>query len=104
MSDKVIMVHVPESIKDYTLHLAAFFDGMIIKLDKNSHKETPTKANVPQIMDLLAEEIAEFEEQFHRDKYGENSFVELMDVANFAFLAFVALRMQRIKHAQENKD
>jgi hypothetical protein len=75
-----------------------FFDGMMKKLDKNSHKDTPTKETLPKIMDLLREEIKEFEEQLYKDRFDENSLIELMDQANFSFLAYVALRMEGVKH------
>jgi hypothetical protein len=52
-------------------------------------------------MDLLVEEIVEFENQLEEDKFNENSLVELMDQANFSFLAYVALRRQGVKHEPE---
>ena len=67
---------------------------------KNSHKETPTVASLETIMDLLVEEISEFEEQVAKDKFDENSLIELMDQANFSFLAYVALRMQGVEHVK----
>lgn len=67
---------------------------MMIKLDKNSHKETPTTRDIPGILDLLQLEVDEFELQFNEDKHDGNVLVELADVANFAFLAYVALKLQ----------
>jgi AICAR transformylase/IMP cyclohydrolase PurH len=93
-----VFIQVPDSIAQYREHLHEFFMGMILKLDKNSHKETPTKETIPKIMDLLRMEIAEFEEQMDKDKFDENSLIELMDQANFSFLAYVALRMQGVEH------
>jgi hypothetical protein len=93
-----IVVQVPQSLSAYHSLLHDFFEGMIMKLAKNSHKDTPTKESLPKIMDLLREEIREFEEQLAEDRFNENSLIELMDQANFAFLAYVALRMEGVKH------
>jgi hypothetical protein len=96
-----ITVQVPDSINNWTPLLATFFTGMIAKLDKNAHKDTPTKESLPGIMDLLLEEISEFEEQIRADRFNDNSYVELMDQANFAFLAYVALRMEHERATSE---
>jgi hypothetical protein len=72
---------------------------MIEKLRKNAHKETPTKESLKRIMELLILEIIEFEDQLIKDKFDENSLIELCDQANFSFLAYVALRLQGVKHA-----
>jgi hypothetical protein len=77
--------------------LTNFFDGMMVKLDTNSHKNTPTIKSIPEIIDNLMEEVVEFEEQLARDKFNNNTLVELMDTANFAFLAYVALRLDGVK-------
>ena len=98
-----ILVQVPDSLREYHDYLHHFFLGMIYKLDKNSHKKTPTTADLPQIMDLLRGEIKEFEDQLATDKFDENSLIELMDQANFAFLAYAALRMQGVKHGGNSK-
>lgn len=98
----VIMVEVPESIEKYANLLGVFFSGMMYKLDKNSHKDTPTVASIPRIVDLLRGEIAEFEEQFFDNKDDENTLIELMDTANFAFLAYVALRLQGVNHERDS--
>jgi hypothetical protein len=89
-----LTVIIPKSIEQYTPLIQSFVDGMIIKLDKNSWKKTPTVNSIPEIIDLLGGELSEFEEQFFENKYDENVLVELMDVANYAFLAYVALRLQ----------
>ena len=93
-----ITLGVPEKIEQFSHLLQCFFEGMIVKLDKNSHKETPTVASLGDIMDLLIEEIVEFEDQLALDKFDENSLIELMDQANFAFLAYVALRRDGVQH------
>jgi len=96
-----ILVQVPDSIAQYREHLQEFVKGMVAKLDKNSYKETPTKETIPKIMDLLRTEIREFEEQMDKDKFDENSLIELMDQANFSFLAYVALRIQGVEHGSK---
>lgn len=93
-----ILVQVPDSLRNYHAFLHEFFKGMIMKLDKNSHKDTPSKASLPEIMDLLRFEIEEFEEQLRIDKFDENSLIELMDQANFAFLAYIALRNSGVEY------
>ena len=95
-SSKITLV-VPESIVSYRDFLQSFFDGMIDKLDQNSFKKTPTTKDIPGIIDDLQEEILEFEDQLARDKFDRNTLVELMDAANFAFLAYVALRIQGVE-------
>jgi len=95
-----IIVAIPTSLEKYSDQLLDFFDGMMKKLDKNSHKETPTLKSIPEIIENLREEIIEFEEQLVKDKFDENSLIELMDVANFAFLAYTALRLQGVEHAK----
>ena len=93
-----VVITIPNSLFQYHTHLKYFFEGMVRKLDKNSHKKTPTVENVPRIMELLIGEMTEFLDQFEQNKYDENSLIELMDQANFAFLAYVALRMQGVEH------
>jgi hypothetical protein len=95
-----IQTRIPDSIQNYAPLLSDFFAGMIKKLDKNSHKETPTKETLDYIMDLLLMEILEFKRQVREDKFNENSLIELMDQANFAFLAYVALRLEGVKHEE----
>ena len=101
MSNDEITLDIPPSLEKYTVHLGLFFAGMIEKLAKNSHKETPTVPTIPAILDLLQLELDEFEEQFYDDRNNENTLIELMDVSNFAFLAYIALRIQGVKYAKE---
>jgi hypothetical protein len=98
MPNDIIFIHVPDSLVEFTDTLADFFGGMLQKLDLNSHKQTPTTKDIPAIIENLLEEVIEFEEQLAKDKFDENTLIELMDAANFAFLAYVALRLQGVKH------
>jgi hypothetical protein len=93
-----ILIQVPNSLFKYHTPLRYFFEGMIKKLEKNSHKDTPTIKSIPEIVENLREEIIEFEEQLGIDKFNQNTLIELMDAANFAFLAYIALRMQGVSH------
>src|SRR5262245_52967896 len=96
-------ITLPKSVEKYGVFLADFIDGMLVKLDKNSHKETPTLKTLPEIMELLRKEIIEFEEQLNANKFDENSLIELMDQANFSFLAYVALRIQGVQHGSKSE-
>lgn len=87
-----VVVRTPSSIDQYTRLLESFVQGMVMKLDKNSHKATPTLNTVPEIIDFLKLEIDEFETQFFENRDDENTVVELFDIANFAFLAYIALK------------
>jgi len=96
-----ILIQVPNSLFSYHTHLQRFFEGMIRKLDKNSHKDTPTTKDIPAIIEDLREEVVEFEEQLALDKFDENTLIELMDAANFAFLAYVVLRKDGVNHGEK---
>jgi SNF2 family DNA or RNA helicase len=74
--------------------LREFLQGMLHKLDINSHKRTPEITDVPGMTDMLIGELEEFTEQFETNKHDVNTLIELFDVANFAFLIFLALRNQ----------
>ena len=96
-----IVIQIPNSLFGYHTQLRDFFEGMIMKLHVNAHKKTPTTEDIPGIITKLHEEIVEFQEQFITNKDDENTLIELMDIANFAFLAYVACRLQGIKHARK---
>jgi len=74
---------------------------MVRKLSLNSHKTTPTRTDMRGIIDLLLGEVEELEQQLKEDKFDENSLAESYDCANFAFLAFVALRNDGVKTKKE---
>jgi len=71
-----------------------FMQGMLFKLDKNSHKNTPEIEDIPGMVRMLLVELTEFQDQFRDDRHNPNTLIELFDVANFAFLMFLALRNQ----------
>lgn len=97
----MVAVPIPPSLQKYRDGLRDFWSGMVHKLDINSHKETPTRQQVGDIITLLRGELEEFEEQLAQDKFDPNSLVELQDSANFAFLAFLALRMDGVRTGRE---
>ena len=99
-----IVITIPNSLFKFHTHLKHFFDGMVYKLEVNSHKTTPTTADIPQIIDLMVGEIEEFAQQFNTDKTDPNVLVELQDAANFAFLAYVALKMQGHGNGNQNRN
>lgn len=99
----IVLVQLPKSLTRYADEIEGFFESMIMKLDKNSHKETPTLKSIPEIIQNLREEVVEFEEQLALNKFDENTLIELADTANFAFLAYVALRLQGVEHASHPK-
>ena len=96
-----IAVPIPPSLQKYREGLRDFFAGMVRKLDINSHKNTPDLQQIPDIINLMRAEIEEFEEQISLNKYDPNSLTELQDAANFAFLAFLALRMEGVRSERE---
>lgn len=100
MSDSIMQIVVPEDLRRYHLHLQGFFEGMIFKLHKNAHKDTPNAKSVTLMMAKLREEIEEFEEQLALNKFDPNTLVELMDQANYSFLAYVYLRMGGVGNAK----
>lgn len=94
-------INTPPTLAGLQTHLRDFLDMMVFKLHQNSHKETPTRDQIPAIVAGIRREIEEFEEQITLEKDDPNSLVELADAANMAFLAFVALRNQGVKDARE---
>jgi hypothetical protein len=99
-----LIVEVPPTLEQHKYLLEKFVESMVLKLHKNSHKETPTIKTVPEIIDLMMLEVDEFEEQFFENKDDPNALLELADVANFAFLAYFALRTQHAEVSLNSAD
>ena len=99
-----ILIQIPDTLREYRPYLHEFMKLMVMKLHKNAHKQTPTVETLPTIMDLLREEIKEFEDQININKFDFNSLVELADQANFSFLAYVALRLQGVENGDKTGD
>lgn len=87
-------IDLPPELDLLEERLREFMQGMFYKLAINSHKNTPETSDIPKMIVLLLGELEEFQEQFEGDKYDANTLIELFDVANFAFLMFLALRNQ----------
>lgn len=95
-----VIVNIPVEVDKYRPYLRKFFEGMVEKLRVNAHKDTPNAKSVTLMMSKLREEIEEFEEQLALNKFDPNTLIELMDQANFSFLAYVYLRMGGVEHAE----
>lgn len=91
-----IIIQVPDSLTKYRPHLLRFVEGMVWKLDKNSWKDAHSRKTIGVLVDNLLQEVTEFEEQLALDKFDNNTLVELMDTANFAFLTYVVLREEGV--------
>jgi hypothetical protein len=87
-----IAIATPPSLQKYRSHLRSFFEGMVRKLDLNSHKNTPDKEQIETMLELLRAELTELEDQLKENRLSPNSLVETQDAANYAFLIFLALR------------
>lgn len=96
-----IAIAIPPSLQKFREPLKGFIEGMVFKLHANSHKDTPTRQHIVDIITLLRAEIEEFEQQLEDDKDDLNSLVELHDAANFCFLAYMALRLDGVKTGRE---
>lgn len=96
-----IAVRVPPSVCSMKSSLRDFFEGMIFKLDKNSHKGTVDQNDILTMVDLLRGELDELVEQFHKDPNDSNILRESQDTANYAFLIFHALRMSGVQNEME---
>jgi hypothetical protein len=85
-------LELPSSLELLEERLREFFQGMLWKLHLNAHKKTPEVTDIPGIIDMLLGEVEEFNEQLQLDIEDANASIELFDTANFAFLAFLAIR------------
>lgn len=94
-------LNLPPSLCEFRADLKEFFIGMTMKLDLNSHKDTPNRTQINTMIDLLLGELEEFKQQLSEDKFNNNSLLELCDTANYAFLMFYALRQDGVKTRRE---
>ena len=90
MSQSITLV-VPDSIEFMAPMLGRFFEGMVHKLDTNSHKEPPRKCDVTAFILKLQGEVLETYKQWLENKHDPNLLMELCDIANFAFLVTVSM-------------
>ncbi len=96
-----IAVPIPPSLQVYREPLREFFAGMVRKLHKNSHKNTPNTVDIPTLVNLLRGEIEEFEEQMEVDANSDNVLTEMYDTSNYAFLVFLACRGAGVQTKKE---
>jgi len=90
-----LVVRVPPDIEWMAPHLRDFFQGMVAKLYLNRHKEPPRKMEGLRFLGLMQGEVAELARQCYEDQSSPNLFLELHDVANFAFLMGLSLRLEQ---------
>lgn len=85
-------VFIPDNLKDHEPELQRFFDAMVFKLSKNSHKGKWEDSHLPAIRSRLSDEIAELDQAMQEGNIIE-IILEAADVANFALiLADIAIR------------
>lgn len=81
--------------------LAEFFEGMIFKLEVNSHKNAIKEDDIDGLLAKLADEVQEFREQRIADARDPNVLSELNDTANFAFLLYAFMRSRGVMDLKE---
>lgn len=94
-------VHIPPAIQDLSPVLSEFFDGMIHKLNVNSHKDAIRGDDIDGLLAKMADEIQEFRDQRLQDAADPNILSELADIGNFAFLLYAYLRHQGVMDLKE---
>lgn len=89
-----IEIEVPKELEHMGQDLTDFCTAMVFKLYQNKHKNSVTEYDIPYLMGRLLIECGEVMEQYHVDLRDKNMVMELVDVANFAFLMKLALKLQ----------
>lgn len=100
MSSTITIV-VPDNIWQMEDQLAEFFNGMVHKLSSNSHKTPPSVCDITKYILLLQGEVLEMYHQWVTDKDDPNLMLELCDVANYAFLVTVSMKLERAANEAE---
>lgn len=93
---KQITLDIPDNVDYMGPALAEFFSGMVHKLSINGHKTPPSKCDIVKNMLLMQREIMELHEQWIKDKCDPNLFLELCDIANFAFLTRYSMLLEGV--------
>ena len=93
----LVLTIVPNSVEAWSPFFKQFTMLMMEKLDKNSHKGNPAIKDLAGLMTLLKAEIKEFEDQIALDRFDRNATLELADIANYAFIAYVAIKLEENK-------
>lgn len=94
-------VNIPPAIAPMGPVLSEFFEGMVHKLNVNSHKDAINEDDIDILLGRLADEIQEFREQRLQDARDPNMLEELHDVGNFAFLLYAYLRAKGVHDLKE---
>lgn len=94
-------VTIPPAIAEMGPVLQEFFEGMLHKLNVNSHKNAIRGDDIDGLLAKMVEEIQEFRDQRIADAADPNMLSELFDVSNFAFLLYAYLRAQGLRDARE---
>lgn len=94
-------LHIPPALKPMAPVLAEFFEGMIFKLEVNSHKNAIKEDDIDGLLAKLADEVQEFREQRLADARDPNVLSELNDTANFAFLLYAFMRSRGVMDLKE---
>lgn len=100
----LIQVPTPSCLDDMAADLEEFVKGMVAKLAKNAHKDTPTREDVPQFILLMQGEILELYKQYLENRYDPNFNKELHDIANFAFLTMLSVELRDVNQMEMFND
>ena len=82
-------IFVPDELKGQEHRIKRFFDAMMYKLRKNSHKSGFDEADISFCMQRLSDEIVELKQAII-DGNSIEIVLEGADVANFALIAAIA--------------
>lgn len=91
-----LRLSLPSELESMAPHLLEFFQGMVAKLYQNRHKTPPRKCDLLKFLLNMHQEMVELHEQCYLDPRDPNMFLEMHDVANYAFLMSMALRLELI--------
>jgi len=92
---------IPPAIVGMTPELTEFFEGMVHKLNVNSHKDAIRSDDIDGLLAKMQAEIQEFRDQRIADASDANMLSELHDIGNFAFLLYAYLRSRGLKTMRE---
>lgn len=94
-------IHIPPAIQSLTPMLAEFVEGMVFKLNVNSHRDKIDDRSVDSLIDWLMTELQEFKDQLREDGNDPNTLSELYDMGNFCFLLYAFIRSKGVMDLKE---
>lgn len=94
-------IHIPPAIQGLTPVLSEFVEGMVHKLNVNSHRDKIDDRSVDSLIDYLMGELKEFRDQLREDDKDANTLSELHDMGNFCFLLYAFLRQKGVMDLKE---